>query len=282
MEYQDLSQEYKIFSDCFPDIFISENIFKKKLSGCKIFREYENGVQTSFAAVEKNSIAVICVLPKYRNNGYGKGLLKKCEDFILSAGYDTAVLGRNSGDLFWGAVINNMSHRFFESSGYFAYNGCLDMTLCLEDFSYEEMKKKYPCPSDISFEVYEGKNLDEFVNAVNKVEPKWASQYVPDKHDKFIAAKVGGRISGFMTADTDAETIITDGENKVGLLGYLGVIPSQRKKGIGRNILIFTLQFLKENGCTDVFINYTSLDEWYTDIGFEEYLWFWMGEKKLK
>jgi hypothetical protein len=160
---------YDIFSQCFSFIPVQASVFCTKLDRSTFFFAYENGKPIGFAAVRDNIIELICILPAYQKKGHGTALLAQCESFIKQSGFGSAVLGRNETDLFRGAVINNLSHRFFEKSGYVAYNGCLDMVLYTEDFSYQTITERYPCPEKIRFIVTDAMPEQEFVNTLKSV-----------------------------------------------------------------------------------------------------------------
>lgn len=270
-----------MFSECFPVMSVSESVISEKLKDTDIFCRYENGELIGFSASEDNSLLLLCVKPEYQGKGYGSSLLDETEGHIRNKGFRRVILGRSSRDLFWGAVINTMSHRFFEKKGYTAYNGCLSMYLYTEDFLFDRLKEKYPVPDDISFLVSRNSVPSDIYEAVEKTEPKWMRFYRNPEDNAVITAVRNGRTVAFMTAGTDAHTIITEDGYRTGLIGYLGVIPEERKKGIGISMLAFAINYMKSEGCTEIFVNYTSADSWYARAGFEEYLWYWMGEKEI-
>lgn len=270
-----------LFKECFPMLCVSDSVISYKLKDAQLFFRYEEGKLTGFSAVDENSLLVLCVHPEFRNRGTGTELLNESESYIKSRGYDRVILGRSSRDLFWGAVMDTMSHRFFESRGYRAYNGCLCMYLFRENFDYEGFVKNHPCPDNVEFRIHDASLPDDICDAVNSVEPKWVRFYRDHGGVKVITAECGGRTAGFVTVDTCAGTIITDEGNRTGLPGYLGVVPEYRCRGIGLRLIAFASQYMFSCGCTEVFLNYTSLDSWYAGAGFEECLWYWMGEKNL-
>ena len=281
MQNLEIKKCYEVFCCCFDYIPVCFRVFLEKLNSCRIITitSYERLI--AFAAIENNHIAVLCVHPDYQGRGYGRNLLNKCEREIFSQGYDKIILGRNSSDFVWGALINSSSHHFFERYGYTASNGCLNMFLYTDDFSYETFSEKYHQPEDLKLIVSRGADNDKIISAVKKVEPKWAGFFYPQKNKDILLAVLKDEIAGFMTLDYNADTIITDEESKTGLLGYVGVVPEKRNRGIGRSMVAYGTELLKRSGCTEAFISYTSLDTWYSAIGYEEYLWFWMGGKNM-
>ncbi len=277
------SSLFKIFTDCFPYIPMAGNIFSKRIfeGTNKIFVEYASSVPVGFSVLHGNTVVLICVDPDFQNKGIGKKLLKKSEEYISSHGFSNVNLGRCSNGLFFGAVIDSFSHRFFEKQGYVAFNGCLDMVMDLESYSYKNIINKYKCTTDISFEFYRQNDCKELIDAVSAVEPRWVDKFTNTENDSIIVASYNNSIAGFLKLDFDADTIITGDDSKVGMIEYVGVVPEYRNIGIGTNMVAYGAQQLKNALCTDAFIEYTSLDTWYSRIGFEEFIWFWMGSKEL-
>ncbi len=276
---QQIKKCAELFTVCFPMMTVSENVIMRKLEGTKLFPRYAGNRLYAFASVSENSLLVICVHPDFRSRGTGSSLLREAEDYIAGNGYSSVLLGRSSRELFYGAVIDTMSHRFFESRGYSAANGCLSMYLTAEDFSYSDFLTDHPVTDGVVYRV--SGDCGEIRSMVAAVEPNWLRYCDSYKDRVIITAELSGRKIGFVLADDNAETIITEDGFRTGLLGYAGVLPEYRRKGTGLGMIAFAADYLIRQGCTDVFINYTSLDEWYSGAGFEEYLWYWMGEKKL-
>lgn len=70
-------------------------------------------------------------------------------------------------------------------------------------------------------------------------------------------------------------------DQKVGCLGCVGTIHEMRELGIGRQMVVFGAEWLKNQGCTAVELRYVELVEWYKKIGFIVTRHQWMGEKKI-
>ncbi|WP_044974777.1 GNAT family N-acetyltransferase [Ruminococcus sp. HUN007] len=155
------------------------------------------------------------------------------------------------------------------------------MVLDAADIPSDSSSWSRPLPEGLSYTVVNGGDLSDVYEAVMRVEPKWLRFYENNSKSAVIKAVLSGRTVGFAMADTDAGTIITGKDSRTGLLGYVGVVPEERNRGIGLGMVAFAAGYMKSAGCTEVYVNYTSLDEWYAKLGFAENLWYWMGEKKL-
>ena len=275
------SQFFSVFSECFPMLGTADHVMSEKLEGADLLvRKNSDGI-SGFAAVDGNTLLLLCVHPEHQGKGIGSSLLEEAEELIRSRGYDRAVLGRSERDIFWGAVIDTMSHRFFENRGYTALNGTLSMFLDAGDIPSDGSFGRKSLPEGLCCTTVEDGDLADVFEAVVRVEPKWLKFYENNTRSVIIKAVLSGKTVGFAMADTDAGTIITGKDNRTGLLGYVGVVPEERNRGIGLGMVAYAAEYMKSAGCTEVYVNYTSLDEWYAKLGFVENLWYWMGEKIL-
>ncbi len=278
------AEVYQLFRCCFPQFDMPENIFCKLLDAdnCRFFPCYEHETLAGCAAVKDNCVRLLCVHPEYRGRDIGGRLLDKCEKFIAESGYSQAVLGGDS-ELFIGAVTpeeqwSDMHSRFFESKGYAACDGCIEMKMSLKDFDSGSLDIP-PCPGDVSFGYIGREDSDSLYTAVNAVDPAWIKYFTFDS--PVFAAKRGGRIVGFCIVDENADTIISSGSNNVGMIGCVGVVPEERRKGIGLAMAAAATRELKNDGCDDAFIHYTYLDWWYGKLGYKTFLRYWFGKKEL-
>lgn len=278
------TEVYRLFLICFPDFPMPEDVFLKLLDAdkCKFIPYYEHETLAGCAAVCGDSVRLLCVLPDYRGRGIGSKLLRECEKTISANGFDKAVLGGDS-QLFIGAVTpeeqwNDMRNRFFEREGYTAANGCIEMKMSLADFDFDKLDIPV-CPENVSFGYIGEEEKEELYAAVRAVNPEWTVFFTFES--PVYTAKLDGKIAGFCIVDEDADTIISNGENNVGVIGCVGVVPEMRRNGIGLAMVANATQDIKNKGCDDSFIHYTYLDWWYGRLGYKTFLRYWFGEKDL-
>ncbi len=279
------TEVYELFKECFPQFSMPEDIFLRLLDAdnCKFIPYYENEKMIGCAAVCGDCVRLLCVHPDYRGRGIGAKLLRDCEKMISANGFKRAVLGGDS-ELFIGAVTpeeqwNDMHNLFFEREGYRAGNGCIEMKMKLSDFDYGKLDIP-ACPEDVSFGYIDGGDRESLCRAVNEVSPEWLKYFTPES--PVFAAKRGGRVVGFCIVDENADTIISDGKNNVGVIGCVGVIPEERRHGIGLKMVAEATRDIKSKGCDESFIHYTYLDWWYGRLGYKTFLRYWFGEKVLE
>lgn len=277
------TQIYELFLQCFPQFPMTEEVFIRLLDAdnCEILTHSENDVLAGFCAVKNNCVRLLCVSPDFRGKGIGGGLLEKSEELIAKNGFDTAILGGKDSELFIGAVTpedqwNDMRCFFFENRGYKASNGCIEMKTALSDFSGEKMPE---FPDDVVFGYCSEDRREELYEAVKKVNPDWIEYF--EYGSPVFTAERDGKIAGFCIVDVNADTVISTAKNNVAMIGCVGVVPEQRRHGIGLAMVAKAMLDVKDKGCDEVFIHYTYLDWWYGRLGFKTFLHYWFGKKKL-
>ena len=277
------NQIYKIYAECFPELAMNEEIFRKLLDAdsCEIITHSENGSLAGFSAVQGNCIRLLCVSPEFQGKGIGSELLKKSEEAVSAKGFGTAVLGGFDSQLFIGAVTpeeqwNDMRCVFFENRGYKASNGCIEMKMALSDFSEDKIP---PCPQDVKFGYCPEDRRTELREAVKRVHSDWLEYF--DLGSPVFTAERDGKLAGFCIVDVNADTIISTGKNNIGMIGCVGVLPEFRRNGIGLAMVAKAMLDVKNQGCDEAFIHFTYLDWWYGKLGFKTFLHYWFGNKRV-
>lgn len=277
---------YSIFSECFPQLPVGKDVFFRLLDAdnCKLFMDDDSGAPAGFSAVSGNCIRLLCVRPDFRGKGIGSRLLRESEEFIARSGFDRAVLGGTDSGLFIGEVVptdlpdyaSATLNSFFGHRGYRSESGCMEMKMPSESFDPNKLDIP-PCLDGVSFVLADGGDMESLRCAVGAVDPEWVQYFTAES--PVLIAKLDGETAGFCIIDENADTVITSGENNVGSIGCVGVVPQMRKKGIGLAMVAEAMRRLKQNGCTDVFIHYTYLDWWYGRLGFRTFLRYSFSEK---
>lgn len=274
---------YRLFAECFPELPIPEDIFGRliDIDNCGIIPHFEDGIFAGCSVIQENNIRLVCVKPDLRGRGIGHMLMQKSEELIAGNGFRTAVLGGWDSGLFIGAVTpeeqwKNKCNSFFEKEGYRDCGGCLEMKMSLSDFLPDSAP---PCPENVTFGYIEKSRREELLSAVEAVDDDWVQYF--DFESPIFAAQTEGKIAGFCIIDVNAETIVSNGKNNVGIIGCVGVAPQYRRRGIGLAMVAKAMEDIKQKGCDDLFIHYTYLDRWYGKLGIKTFLYFRFGEKEL-
>lgn len=258
---------YEIFRSCFAHYDTCEEVFSRLLraDSCDIVRT-EHG----FAAVRDNKIELICVLPQFQRSGEGRALLSLCESRIKEKGFDRVAVG---GGLIFGA--EESSSEFWGRCGYeVGEQSYADMVLELDGFSVPSVA----FPDDVSFGFFSG-DIGELHRAVAAVEQDWVQYFT--QGGLFCCAFVSGEIASFCIVDERIDSLLCDGNAAVGSVGCVGTVPKFRCRGLGLHTVAQASEWLRDNGCDRVSINYTALWDWYGRLSARPFRFFRFAEKKL-
>lgn len=267
---------YEIFRRSFPDIRITEDVFNRLLDidKCRINEYRENGVLMGFTVISGAALRLICVAPEYHNRDIGRKLLKEAEDYIKSEGHDSIFIGGVSSQLFIGTPYE--AEGFFLKQGYENAGGCEEMTIDVQAFSSE--KHELPVPDNVTFGWYKG-DFEKLKEAVADVDEEWVQYFSPE--GRVFCAMSENEIASFCEVDFDSECILSDGKNKVGVIGCVGTVHKFRKNGIGLKMVALATDELRKKDCDECFIHFTGVAPWYAKIGYRTFLKLRFLKKKL-
>lgn len=269
--------KYDIFRKCFPEIDVSEKIFYKLINVDNIHSiGYKEGGQlVAYSFIEKNALRLLCVLPEYQNKGIGTMLLKQSEEYINEQGYEEILTGGVSSGLFIGAPDKAVG--FFEKHEFEIVGECDEMKRSIQDFCIDNYSLSVP--ENTSFGWYEG-CIEELREAVADVEEDWIKYF--DESSKVFCGWCNHEISSFCIIHYDSECILSNGSNKVGVIGCVGTVHRYREKGIGLKMVALASEELKKQKCDLCFIHFTGVADWYAKLGYETFLKEYFGIKKIK
>lgn len=274
-EYRKYMEYFELFKLCFSEIKITGEIFTElsEIGSGDVIAHKENGVLTGFALTVRDNIRLLCVHPEHRGRGIGSMLLSRAEEHIISQGFDHITIGGASSQLFIGAAED--SRGFFEKHGYELYGPIAEMGGDITGFSASDYD--IPVPENISFGYFDG-DRDTLLRVVAAVEEDWTQYF--SEGDIFCAFS-GSEIASFCILDKSIDCIISDGKSTVGSIGCVGTVPRFRRQGIGLKMVALAAEELKNLGCEKCFIHYTHVYNWYARLGFENFLFVYMGGKTV-
>lgn len=281
MTEHEYAKIYDLYIRCFPEYPVKKELFMSLLEPEKavIFTEYDGEKLTGFSMIHSNSIALLCVDDIRRRKGIGGKLLAKSEEYIQNTNAEKIILGRGSRYLLQGVPDDKYSSvDFFRKRGYTAGWTSVNMSLPLADFNAEKPDIP-PCPDYVNFRFTTEADLSALLIAVSDAKPDWLDIFKTCADPVFIA-EYEGKILGFEILSPDGGRFVS-GKEKAGCVGCVGVINEAREKGIGRQMVVRGIEWLKGRGCTSIELRYVHLVDWYKKIGFEVIRHQWMGEKKI-
>lgn len=302
------SEIYALFRRNLPFIIRDEHTFMSILEheDTRIF-ERRNGQDelVACAVINKNTILLLLVDGRYRRKGMGTELLSECEKAIASGGYDRIILGVGY-DYFMPGVptnrkfapsvhenldpaVNDEAAVFFEKHGYIHSWGecnCFDMKFPLTDMppcsqsvgdTIDGVLYRWATPDDISEICDCADDACTYADDTFSVWYKNEAMYAPDGCEKVLAAVKDGRIVGalIVSCETDAKGF--------GSVGCTSVRVGEWKKGIGTTMVKLGTKYLHDIGLPNACLcyTYTGLDKMYGAAGYEIFVYYFMGEKRV-
>lgn len=303
-----MKEYYKMFKELFP--YINREDGKHFEIICnennEFFEERDNGKLVGFAIVNMNTILLLIVDKDYRNQGIGTRLLEKCEQSIISKGYDKVVLGVGFDYLMPGVptsekytnschenldpLVNGNASSFFEKRGYYHSWGecnCFDMKMSLIKF----VKNENSIGDTINGINYRWATINDLEGIIECSDD--ACQYQDEKFSKYyrnerlydknnnqrvLVAVKNNKIVGTLII-----SIETEGKD-LGCVGCTCVSFKETHQGIGTNMVRLGTKYLKDIGLKNASLSYTytGLDKLYGNSGYEISTFYFMGEKRLK
>lgn len=275
-----IDQLYDLYLRCFPEYQTTRELFTELLKPeeAHIIAEYAQGKLAGYAMVHGGSIPVLCVAEEHRRKGIGSRLLAAAEGYVCGLGEKMLTLGCGPYYLLQGVPVVGENVSFFEKRGYAADWTSINMELGLDGFDRSSLAIP-PAPAGLEYRFAEESDRTELLAAVEAAEEGWARIFEECKDPVFLAV-LDGEIAGFEILSPNSGRFLRPGQ-QVGSVGCVGVVPAQRKKGIGLAMVAQGVQWLKEQGSTMIELRYTWLDKWYGKLGFQTVARQWMGEKKL-
>lgn len=258
---------HSLFLSCFPVFHPTAELFDR-LSARKsatILRHEEDGVLLGFAMLHGEELSLLCVHPDRRRRGIGTALLARAEETIRAGGGRRVRVGGWRSAFLLGATAE--SAPFFEKRGYRLGEECEEMTRSMRDFFSAEFA--LPVPVGVTFGRYTG-DTDALLRAVGSVEEDWKQYY--GKDTVVFCAMLDGEIASFCQIEEDGACMLSDGKNKIGVIGCVGTVPKYRRRGIGLRMVALASDLLRERECDLCFIHYTTVAHWYAKLGYKTFL----------
>lgn len=253
------------------------------------------------SVIHKNTILLLCVEEKYRNQGLGSRLLKKSEEAIKDAGFEEVIVGAGEDYLMPGVPtskryapavnerlderVDDTASHFFEKRGYVHDWGnecnCFDMKFPLCEFK----KEQYSIGDTLDGICYRFATIEDresvsaCTNAACEEFTKWYQDeflYTENESSRVMVAVDDGKVVGTLMVDTNQET-------GLGSVGCTAVHPDYQGRHIAVNMVILGTEYLKDTGMQEAYLSYTysGLDHMYGYAGYKIFVYFMMAKKKI-
>ncbi len=301
-----MNKYYQMFKQSFPYIVRNREEALRILNNPEnkfIDINDEKGNLIGTSIIHKNTILMLCVSGKFRNNGLGTRLLKNSEEFIEKCGYNEINIGVGENYLMPGIpmatkpyseelkedeiykCVTNDSYNFFSRRGYFHSwkdANCFDMRADLEknNFSNESI-------GDVIDGIkYRFANINDIPKIIEATDDacKEFSVYYKDKNlyskksrQKVLIATCNGEVCGALIISIEFEA------KDLGSVGCTVVRHKYRGKHIAVNMVVLGTKYLKSLGLKSGFLGYTysGLDKMYGYAGYKICIYYCMAQKQL-
>ena len=273
------SELYELYLGCFPNYPVTEALFCQLLKPEKahIIRRYENDELVAFSLIHGSSISLLCVAESRRKQGIGTELLNESEQYIRNLGAQRICLGKGKYYLLQGVPTDQYDVvEFFVKRGYSADWISTNMSIDLEKFSADALNIP-PAPENIVYRFADATDKESLFAAIENAKSAWKPVYETCVDPVYVAV-CDGNVIGFEVLSPKGGRFGGANE-KVGCIGCVGVVPSEREKGIGRQMVVKGMEWLKAQNCTSIELRYVEIVDWYRKIGFQPTRLQWMGEK---
>lgn len=300
-----VNELFEIFKRNFPFILREDKTVIKLLSDPKnkrIEKRDEVGTLIGVSVINKNTIYLMCVDKKYRNQGIGLELLIKSEDYVLENGYDNIQVGAGDDYLMPGIPtsikpfeeelnteniyheVTNEASSFFEKRGYnhsWKEANCFDMRADLETVEFSEINIG-DILNGIHYRWATKEDILKIIECTDDAEQSFSKYYKDEiiyeneKH-RVLIATCKGDVCGTLIVNIE-----TEGKG-IGSVGCTTVVHNYRGKHIGVNMVILGTKYLNEIGLRNGYLGYTysGLDRMYGYAGYKICIYYYMASKDL-
>lgn len=260
--------------------------------GPQHFVAWENGQIVGFIATLKlkvyaepiGNIAVLLVAPHARRRGIGTALLDTALEHFCRADLRYAQLGSIS-QCFWPGIPSNLPSgmAFFQTRGWDFTETAYDLVQDLNHYTSSPPIYQRMATEGISFDTATKENILDVFTYVTQEFRHWLPDYervvaLDNCQDILIARDSSQRIVGTLILCTPQShperlDVIWQGllGEKVGAMNAVGVVASERKRGIGLGLIARGSDLLKERGANAGYVNWVAQTGFYARIGYYEW-----------
>ncbi len=244
----------------------------------------------------RGGIGALCVHPDFQRRGLGTQLLRACEDH-LQKNHSPLTTLCFPHHLLPGIPEDCASGvAFFKSHGYTGFHECVDLSRDLIEYSIPE-KALNAMQQNPSVDLRRGRE-EEHEKIIAFVSREFPGGWTYSTKNHFAR---GGKASDIVVAVENSEVIgfchTTDWRNSwllpnvywhellgehYGGLGPIGIGKEHRKRGLGLAICAVAVEELKRAGVEKMAIDWTTLIDFYAQMGFTVWKTYLQAEKPGK
>lgn len=218
----------------------------------------ENNTRVGLAVASGNAVRLLVVDRTHRRRGIGTLLLRGAEEIVAQNGHRRSVLAAEPGNYLIPGVWDESEAAlsFAEKSGYVAYDDAVNLELPLGN---SELLSS-PTPRALRGDASSRDRILEFIGSefgkIWRFESERAFENEPATI--FYAVDARGDVCAFSAHEAN--------NRGLGWYGPAGVRQSQRRSGLGRELLIASLRDLRELGHTRAIIPWAAALSFYEKV----------------
>lgn len=217
---------------------------------------FHDKIAVGLAVASANAVRLLIVDKNHRRKGVGTALLRSSERIVAANGHRRAVLAAEPGNYLIPGIWDESQAAisFAEASGYVTHEEAMNLVVPLEDSTY----LAHPSTRAIRAQLADRERVLDFIGSEFGRIWRFESQraFVTNAPTIFFAEDDRGEVCGFSAHEAN--------NRGLGWYGPAGVRQSLRRSGLGRELLVASLQDLRDLGHTRAII------PWAAAVGFYE------------
>lgn len=235
-------------------------------------------------------ISLMFVSKKYRKQGIGGELLKRAEGGLSKKGIKEIIVGKDINNFFPGIPIdfNRLTTDWFLKRGFQVSYQTHDLIAKSSDLSRFDIRNKH-----LEFRLAKQEEKTQVIEFVrSNFSNRWAYEVEqvftnPKKGNQILLCLDNDEILAFCKINNSKEgnvtynTVWANRFTRLGGIGPLGVSVSRRKIGLGYDIVAESINYLLDEGVSDIIIDWTGLISFYQQFNFEVWKSYFYASKKM-
>lgn len=233
-------------------------------------------------------LEIIFVHPDYRRQGIGRALHNAAVNYLQKIGMRTIMLGGGGLLRLWPGIPEDCSQSqvFFQQMGWQNFGRCCDLVREVHDYQVpvriqQRMKKEgvdlHPARAD---------EIPAVLAFEQQQFPHWYREYAYktalDECDEILVAwqEDKGITGTLMMFSPHSQLLSVNlvwkellGE-QVGGIGAVGVLESERGRGIGLALVAYGTEILRQRDVVNAMIDWTGLVDFYGKAGYKPWRWY--------
>jgi GNAT superfamily N-acetyltransferase len=240
-------------------------------------------------------LEMIFVSPSYRRQGVGRALHNAALDRLRKTGMRSIRLGGGGLLRLWPGIPDdcNESQAFFKKMGWRNFSRCCDLVRDVRSYQVPEDLIQRMSASGIDLHPASMDEMPAILAFEHSQFPGWYREYayktaLGEQDEILVAWQEGKGVVGSLMMFSPHSRLLSVnlvwkellGE-EVGGMGAVGVLESERGRGIGQALVAWGTEVLQQRGVGNAMIDWTGLVDFYGKVGYKPWRWYTASEREL-